>query len=129
MNIIGRLTKNAELRTTSNEKQVVNFSIATNDSYRNKQGEKVVLTNYFNCSYWLAPNIASYLTKGSLVEVEGRLGVNAWKDMQGEARANLTLHVNQIKFHSGKLTQHAEHETKPLDPPVNTQKVDEDLPF
>lgn len=41
MNITGRLTRNAEVRTLSNEKQVVNFSVAVNDSYRNKQGERV----------------------------------------------------------------------------------------
>ncbi|WP_446677077.1 single-stranded DNA-binding protein [Sphingobacterium daejeonense] len=38
MNITGRLTRNAEVRTLSNEKQVVNFSVAVNDSYRNKPG-------------------------------------------------------------------------------------------
>ncbi len=41
MNIIGRLTKNAEVRTLSNDKQVVNFSVATNESYKNKQGERI----------------------------------------------------------------------------------------
>lgn len=39
MNIIGRLTRDAEVRTLSNEKQVVNFLIATNDNYRNKHGD------------------------------------------------------------------------------------------
>ncbi len=51
MNIIGRLTRDAEVRTTSKEKQVVNFSVATNDSYRNKQGERIEQTTYFDCSY------------------------------------------------------------------------------
>lgn len=44
MNITGRLTRDAEVRTTSQDKQVVNFSVATNDSYRNKQGERVEQT-------------------------------------------------------------------------------------
>lgn len=52
MNIIGRLTRDAEVRNLSNEKQVVNFSIATNDNYRNKQGERVEQTTYFECAYW-----------------------------------------------------------------------------
>lgn len=41
MNIIGRLTRDAEVRTTSQDKQVVSFSVATNESYRNKQGERI----------------------------------------------------------------------------------------
>jgi len=51
MNIIGRLTGYAEVRTLSNKKQVVNFSIATNDNYRNKQGERIEQTAYFECAY------------------------------------------------------------------------------
>ena len=58
MNIIGRLTRDAEVRRTSQEKQVVNFSVATNDSYRNKQGERIEQTTYFDCSYWLSPKVA-----------------------------------------------------------------------
>ncbi|STD55959.1 Helix-destabilizing protein [Empedobacter falsenii] len=50
MNIIGRLTRDAEVRTTSQDKQVVNFSVAINDSYRNKQGERIEQTIYFDCS-------------------------------------------------------------------------------
>lgn len=48
MNIIGRLTRDAEVRNLPNEKQVVNFSIATNDNYRNKQGERIEQTTYLN---------------------------------------------------------------------------------
>jgi single-strand DNA-binding protein len=48
MNIIGRVKKDAEVRTLSNSKQVVNFSVATNDSYRNKQGERIEQTTYFD---------------------------------------------------------------------------------
>lgn len=51
MNIIGRLTRDAEVRTLSNGKKVVNFSIATNENYRNKQGERVEKTTYFDCTY------------------------------------------------------------------------------
>jgi single-strand DNA-binding protein len=64
MNIIGRLTQDAKVSTLPNEKQVVNFSVAVNDSYKNKQGERVQLTEYFNCAYWISPNVAKVLTKG-----------------------------------------------------------------
>jgi single-strand DNA-binding protein len=77
MNIIGRLTKDAEVRTTLQEKQVVNFSIAINDSYRNKQGERIEQTSYFDCSYWISPNVAKILLKGALVELTGRVSTRA----------------------------------------------------
>jgi single-strand DNA-binding protein len=48
MNITGRLIRDAQVRTTSQEKQVVNFSVAINDSYRNKQGERIEQTTYFD---------------------------------------------------------------------------------
>ena len=64
MNIIGRLTRDAEIHTTPQEKQVVNFSVAINDRYRNKQGECIEQTSYFDCSYWISPNVAKILIKG-----------------------------------------------------------------
>lgn len=69
MNIIGRVTKDAQVRTLSDSKQVVNFSVATNESYRNKQGERVEQTTYFECAYWISPKVAGILTKGTLVEL------------------------------------------------------------
>ena len=89
MTITGRLTRDAEVRTTSQDKQVVNFSVATNDSYRNKQGERIEQTTYFDCSYWITPNVAKLLTKGTLVELSGRVSTRAWTGNDGEPRAGL----------------------------------------
>ncbi|CAI9686735.1 Single-stranded DNA-binding protein [Elizabethkingia anophelis] len=101
MNITGRLTRNAEVRTLSNEKQVVNFSVAVNDSYKNKQGERVEQTTYFDCAYWISANVARLLTKGTLVELTGRVSPRAWVNKDGEARAGLNFHTSQIKLHGG----------------------------
>ncbi|MEO6136527.1 MAG: single-stranded DNA-binding protein [Ginsengibacter sp.] len=105
MEIIGRVTKDAIVTTTKDERKVVNFSIVVNDSFKPKANfEKVIITNYFQCAYWIKPEIAQHVTKGNLVELSGRIGVNAYKDQQGEPKANLTFHVNSIKFHgNGKL--------------------------
>lgn len=84
MNIIGRLTKNAEIRNVSNEKQVVNFSIATNDSYRNRKGERIEQTTYFDCSYCIYSKVADLLTKGILIELTGRVYARAWIGKDGE---------------------------------------------
>ncbi|AZB32410.1 single-stranded DNA-binding protein [Chryseobacterium bernardetii] len=101
MNITGRLTRNAKVRTLSNEKQVVNFSVAVNDGYKNRQGEWVEQTAYFDCAYWISANVARLLTKGTLVELTGRVSTRAWTGKDGEARAGLNFHTSQIKLHGG----------------------------
>ena len=89
MNIIGRLTKDAEVRTLSNEKQVVNFSVAINDSYKNKEGERIEQTTYFDCAYWFSPKVAQILTKGTVVELTGKVSARAWTGNNGEAHAEI----------------------------------------
>lgn len=51
MNITARLTGDAQVNTTSQDKQVVNFSVAINNSYKNKQGERIEQATFFDCSY------------------------------------------------------------------------------
>ena len=65
--IIGRVIKNAEINTLKNDKQVVNFSVAINNNYKTKQGERREQTTYYNCSYWINSKIAEFLTTGTLV--------------------------------------------------------------
>ncbi len=114
MNITGRLTRDAEVRTTSQDKQVVNFSVATNDSYRTKQGERVEQTTYFDCSYWITPNVAKLLTKGTLVELSGRVSTRAWTGNDGEPRAGsefpyLTNQTARRWQKNGNGTSHHRH--------------------
>ncbi|QQM25849.1 single-stranded DNA-binding protein [Elizabethkingia sp. M8] len=126
--IIGRVTKNAEINTLANDRQVVNFSVATNDSYKTKQGERKEQTTYFNCSYWISPNVAKILTVGALVELSGRVSSRAWIGKDGEIKSGLSFHTSQIKLHSGGQKVEAENE-----PASNTNvfagETDDDLPF
>ncbi|SMP20272.1 single-stranded DNA-binding protein [Chryseobacterium profundimaris] len=125
MNIIGRLTRDAEVRTTSQDKQVVNFSVAVGDSYRNKQGERIEQTTYFDCAYWLSANVARLLTKGTLVELTGRASVRAWISKDGEAKAGLNFHTSNSKLHgSSKRTETVQATTG-----TGNNKTEEDLPF
>ncbi len=101
MNIIGRLTKDAQISTLASDKKVVNFSVAVNDSYRNQKGEQVKLTEYFNCAYWISTNVGKLLTKGTLVELNGRVSAGAWIGNDGEAHAALNFHTSQIKLYGG----------------------------
>ena len=119
MNITGRLTRDAEVRTTSNEKQVVNFSVATNDSYRNKQGERVEQAK-----------VARLLTKGTLVELTGRVSTRAWVSKDGEARAGLNFHTSNIKLHGGsRRTETTQATAQDDNNKVTAQGTDDDLPF
>lgn len=130
MNITGRLTRDAEVRTTSQDKQVVNFSVATNDSYRNKQGERIEQTAYFDCSYWISPNVAKLLTKGTLVELSGRVSTRAWTGNDGEPRAGLNFHTSQIKLHGGsRKSETVQATAKPESNKTAEQGTADDLPF
>lgn len=130
MNITGRLTRDAEVRTTSTGKQVVNFSVAVNDSYKNKQGERVEQTAYFDCSYWKSPKMLRMLTKGLLVQLTGRVSTRAWINSDGEAKAGLNFHTSDIKPLAGgsrseTVQTNAQAENNSFTPPG----IDDDLPF
>lgn len=102
MEIVGRLTADAVTRTVQGDKKVVGFSLAVNDSFRSGEERKEV-TNFFECSYWRNEEIAEYLKKGGLVQVYGRVGVNAYIAKDGEARGVLTFHVSEIKLFGGAV--------------------------
>ncbi|KVV15063.1 single-stranded DNA-binding protein [Flavobacterium sp. TAB 87] len=130
MNITGRLTRDAEVRTTAQDKQVVNFSVAINDSYRNKRGERIEQTTYFDCNYWISPNVAKLLTKGTLVELSGRVSTRAWAGHDGEIRAGLNFHTSQIKLQGGvRKTETVQAIAQTESTKVTAQETIDDLPF
>jgi single-strand DNA-binding protein len=100
MTIIGRITKDAIVNTTKDGRNVVNFSIAINESYKPKGGNRVKVTTYCNCSYWLSEKIAENLKKGTLLEVTGRIYVSSYVSSDGTAKASLNCHVSNIKIHA-----------------------------
>ncbi|NTS43021.1 single-stranded DNA-binding protein [Flavisolibacter sp. BT320] len=100
MTIIGRITKDAIVATTKDDRKVVNFSLAINESYQPKVGDRVKVTTHCNCSYWLGERIAENLKKGTLLEVTGRIYVSAYVGTDGTAKASLNCHVSAIKIHA-----------------------------
>lgn len=123
MVLIGRLTKDAVVAQLKDERKVVNFTLAVNDYYKpNGNNKGVTVTTYVSCSYWISTAIAAMLKKGNLIEITGRLTVNAYKDMQGEAKGSLNCHVNSIKVHQQMKADTAKAEVK-QEAPVD------DLPF
>lgn len=122
MTIIGRVTRDAEVRNLSNNKSVVSFSIAVNHDYKAKNGERVTQTEFFDCAYWFSTGIAQYLTKGSLVELAGRVSARAWMGNDGQPKAGLNFNTTDIKLHGGSNkteTQAGQPQTEKQAQPVN----------
>lgn len=127
MEITARLTGDAKVTTVKNDKQVVNFNVAINDNYKAKGSNEVTkIVTYVQCDYWVNPAIAQYLTKGTLVELQGRIGVNAYTGKEGDAKASLSFHVNTIKLH-GKSKANDEVSSM-ANTAIDTIPAD-DLPF
>ena len=96
--LIGNLGNNPEIITLENEKKLAKFSIATNESYKNSQGEKVTDTQWHNIVAWnkTAEIIEKYLEKGSEVAVEGKLTSRSYETKEGEKRYVTEVVVNEL---------------------------------
>ncbi|REC62262.1 single-stranded DNA-binding protein [Chryseobacterium pennae] len=130
MNITGRLTADAKVSTTPKGKEVVNFSIAVNDSFK-KDGQRVEHTAYFDCAYWRTAKAVTWLQKGLLVELTGQISVRAWKSKDGTAKAGLNFHTVTIKplARSAKNDDSVQDSTESNNESTATGKDDDDLPF
>ncbi|TWI59611.1 single-stranded DNA-binding protein [Halalkalibacter nanhaiisediminis] len=81
--LVGRLTRDPELRYTPNGVAVANFTLAVNRTFSNKQGEREA--DFINCVVWQKPaeNVANYLKKGSLAGVDGRIQTRSYDNNEG----------------------------------------------
>jgi single-strand DNA-binding protein len=95
--LTGRLTADAQIKTLKDKRQVITFSIAVNHFFSTK-GEKRHEATFYNCSYWVSVKAADILKKGSIIQLVGRIGLNAYKTMDGDFHAFLTCHVNSFKI-------------------------------
>jgi single-strand DNA-binding protein len=86
--LVGHLGRDPEVRYLDGGTAVANFSIATSESYTNKQGERVDQTEWHNVVFWrgLAETAEKYLHKGSKIYVEGKLRTRSWDDKEGNKR-------------------------------------------
>lgn len=136
VNLIGNLTSNPELRTTSTGKNVCNFSIAINSGYgENKR------TDYINIQVWnkLAENLCKYQSKGGKLGISGELRSETY-EKDGKKRTNTYVIANQITYlntkKDGNIEQQDEEdkfrninvksEFKSND---EIELIDDDLPF
>ncbi|ALV22357.1 MAG: single-stranded DNA-binding protein [Carnobacterium sp.] len=82
--LVGRLTKDADLRYTSNGTAVASFTVAVNRQFTNQKGERDA--DFINCVAWrkTAETLANFTRKGSLVGVEGRIQTRSYDNQQGQ---------------------------------------------
>ena len=91
--IIGRLGRDPELKYTPSGQPVCNISVASDESYKDKDGKKVELTEWHRVQLWRhqAEFAGKYLSKGRLVLVEGKLQTRKWED-----KDKITRYVTEI---------------------------------
>ncbi|MFI3272160.1 MAG: single-stranded DNA-binding protein [Pseudomonadota bacterium] len=98
--IIGRLGQDPELRYAQNGTPIASFSVATDESYNDREGTRVERTEWHRVSVFqrAAENCANYLGKGSLVYVEGSLQTRKWQDQNGQDRYTTEIKAQRVQF-------------------------------
>ncbi|ABQ06078.1 MULTISPECIES: single-stranded DNA-binding protein [Flavobacterium] len=130
MEITGRITKDALARKVGNKKQVVNFSIAINDSYKPKGStEYKQITTFIDCSYWLNAKLAEWLKKGTLVQLFGRVGLSTYIGHDGSAMGSLTFHINSLKILAFAKKEDTSASAVSAPKKQNSSDDPDDLPF
>ncbi|MFC1670297.1 single-stranded DNA-binding protein [Spirochaetota bacterium] len=137
--LIGRLTRDPELRYIQSGTAVANFSIANNRTYVSS-GEKKEQASFFNCIAWakLGEVISEYCKKGQRIGIEGRLQQRSWDDQEGKKRSTVEIVVENFQFltsrgESGGVDETYVPETseQPPDLPDKDSNPfsDDDIPF
>src|ERR1700737_3719083 len=98
--LVGRLGRDPETRFTPNGQAVCNFSLATDESYKDRAGERQKRTQWHRIVLWgkLAELAQQYLKKGSLIYIEGRIQSRQWDDREGQKRTSFEIVANAMKF-------------------------------
>ncbi len=107
MTIIGNLCQDPEKRVTPTGASVVTISIAVNEKFTDKQGNKQERTEYIRCVFWdkQAELIAQYCKKGSQLYVEGSLKTREWEDKEGNKRYTTEVIARSMQFLDSRQSQ------------------------
>ncbi len=129
--LIGHVGKDPEVRYLEGGVAVARFSIATTESYKNKEGNKIDQTEWHNITAWrqLAETIEKYVKKGQLLYIEGKIRTRTVGE--GENRKYYTdIIADQMQMLGGKREEHSMHiESKAIESPMPATEPADDLPF
>ena len=140
MTVVGNLGRDPETRYLPSGDQVCDFSVATSDRWRAKDGQMQEHTTWFRVSAFgkLAETCSQYLHKGSYVYVEGTLSQREWTDRDGASRTSLEIRARDMRMLDKRDAFADEGETAGAEPrepmrPAFSKQVDEsgtdDIPF
>src|SRR4051812_35324891 len=108
MQVIGNLGKDCVVNTV-NGKNVINFTVAHTEKYRDGQGNNQEKTTWVDCAYWTDRTaVAPYLTKGKQVFVEGQPEVRSFTRQDGTAGSSLSMRVRELQLIGGARSEGGE---------------------
>lgn len=124
--MIGHLTKNPEQVDLKDGNIICKFSVAMNETYKNKAGEKVENVTFMNVSAFgnQATNAMKYLTKGKQVFVEGKIQNRTWEDKEGVKKYATDVVANNVVYLSPKTNGTEANRVE-----VNEQYTADSIPF
>ena len=130
--LIGRITKDPELRKTPTDVSVVQFTIAVNRAFQQQNGERQA--DFINCIAWRnqAENLAKYIKKGGQIAVEGSIQTRSYDDQNGVRRFVTEVVCNQITFLESKKSDTGYNDLSQLEvPPMreNNNSFSQESPF
>ena len=133
--LVGNLGKDPEIRHLDNGVAVANFSLATTESYTNKQGERVNQTEWHNVVLWrgLADIAEKYLKKGNSVYIEGKIITRKWEDKDGNVRYSTDIVADKMTMLGSKQESasiaHPKNNEETNSSNSSEQLNNDDLPF
>lgn len=103
VNLLGNVGADPSIREV-NEMKVASFSLATSESYKDKQGNKVEKTEWHNLVVWgaLAKVVESYVKKGDKLYVEGKISYRSYEDKEGQQKHITEIKVTELRMLGGK---------------------------
>jgi len=102
--LVGRLGRDPETRYTGGGQAVANFSVATDESYKDRNGERQKRTEWHKIVVWgkQAEIAQQYLKKGSLIFIEGRIQSREWQDKEGQKRTSFEIVATNFRMLGGR---------------------------
>lgn len=130
--LMGNLTRDLELRYTSQNTAVANIGLAVNRRYKTKDGAQAEEATFVDCEAWgrTAEVMADHLRKGRPVHIEGRLKLDQWQDKDGSNRSKLKVVVESFQFVDSRGDSGgAQPAAAPSGGQQHEQISEEDIPF
>lgn len=130
--LIGNLGKDPEVRTLESGVKVATFSLATTESYKNKNGDRVEHTEWHNIVLWRgqAEVAEKFLKKGNPVYIEGRIRTRSYEDSNNVKKYITEIQGDNMTMLGGRRDQDAAPQpSKAEEPEVNEPTAEDDLPF